>query len=404
VTSRAAVGTDRPAASPWWIVLVTFGVLSAIAPFVPFTSEPYSIDFVDALPFFVVALAAVVAGVVAARGYVSAFAAAAGLTAAWGTLMIVVVWLVVDIVRFAAEFDTSIDVGPGLVLFCISAVLGLIVLVPATVQALRSGSRRANPLLGLVVAIGTGVVVADVVRPRDGATVFALSTKYDVTIVAYVAVLVLPALLALIVRTGAAHAMVFGALVLPAATVLQGALTSARELDPLTAWGVAVAGTAAALGVATASERTMRHGHAVVARPAGGVAIALAGLVLVLTPAIVASVRHAGLDDGLSFSGGSSGGSLSIGSSASGHLDPYGTASYQLVGTGSTVWITVSGEGALDPQVQVVDASGFAVGFNDDSGTSYDALLSVFLSAGTNYRVDVTGYSGSSGNFTIRVE
>jgi hypothetical protein len=400
----AVSNADRPAAPPWWIVLVAFGVLSAIAPFVPFTNEPYSVDFVDALPFFVVAVAAILAGVAAALGYVSAFAAAAGLTAMWGTLMIIVVWLVVDIVRFASEFDTSIDVGPGMVLFCISAVLGLIVLIPATVQALRSGARRAHQLLGLVVAGGTGLVVADLVRPHDGVTAFDSSTKYDVTVVALVVVLVLPALLALIVRTGAAHAMAFGALLLPAATVLQGALGNERQLDPLMAWGVAVAGTAAAIGVASASERMMRRGHATVARPAGGITGALVGLALALTPAVVATARRAGLDDGPSISSLSSGGSLSIGSTTSGYLESYGTATYDLIGNGANVSITVSGEGALDPQIQVVDPSGFTVGFNDNSGSSFDALLTVFLSAGTSYRVEVTGYQGSFGAFTIRVQ
>jgi hypothetical protein len=277
-------------------------------------------------------------------------------------------------------------------------------LIPATVQALRSGARRAHQLLGLVVAGGTGLVVADLVRPHDGVAAFDSSTKYDVTIVALVAVLVLPALLALIVRTGAAHAMAFGALLLPAARVLQGALDSERQLDPLMAWGVAVAGTAAAIGVASASERTIRRGHAIVARPAGGIAVALVGLALALTPAVVATARHARLDDGPSFSSGSSGGSLSIGSTTTGYLESYGTATYYLIGIGANVSITVSGEGALDPQVQVVDSSGFPVGFNDDSGSSYDALLTVFLSAGTSYRVEVTGYQDSFGAFTIRVQ
>jgi hypothetical protein len=169
------------------------------------------------------------------------------------------------------------------------------------------------------------------------------------------------------------------------------------------AWGVAVAGTAAAIGVASASERTMRRGHATVARPAGGITVALVGLALALTPAVVATARRAGLDDGPSFSSGS-GGSLSIGSTTSGYLESYGTATYDLIGNGANVSITVSGEGALDPQIQVVDPSGFTVGFNDDSGSSYDALLTVFLSAGTSYRVEVAGYQDSFGAFTIRVE
>jgi len=391
---------DRPLASPWSMLLVLVGALTLIAPFVPFTSEPYSPDFVSALPFVVIGAAAVIAGIAAAFGYVSAYAAAAGLTASWGTLMVLVVWTIVDLIRWANDLDVSIDIGPGLVLFAASAVLGVIVIIPATVFALRAGSRRAHPILGLLVAGGMGLVVADVVRPHSGFAALDGPTESDVTVVAFVAVMVIAALLALFVRSGAAHAIAFGALLLPAATVLQGAVDERVDFDPLTAWGVLLAGVAAAIGVATASERTMRRGRGTVRLPAGGVAVAVAGLAVMLTPTAIGAIRQLTHDDG--GGGGGSGESLSIGASRSGYLDPYSADTYRITGTGANVAFSVAGSGGLDANLEVLDASGFSVAFNDDYGGSYDPYVVVFLTAGVTYTVEVAGYQGSSGSYTIR--
>lgn len=295
--SDRRIATDRPHSPAWWILLILFGTASGIAPLVPFTDGPHHIDLVSVLPFLVVAAATILAGVVAACGYVSAYALAAGLAAAWGSMIVVVIWVIVDMIRVAAEFDVSLAVGPGFVLFIASAVLGLIVLIPALVEALRRSGRRAHPLLGLTVTIGAGMVIADVVRPRYGSSVLDGDTRYDVSIVVLVAVIGVPALLALLVRSGAAHAIAFGAMLLPATTVLSAAIDTYPQFDPLTAWGAALGGAAAAVGLASASERTMRRGGNIVRLPSGGVAIAVVGAVAMLVPAVVGAARTASRDD-----------------------------------------------------------------------------------------------------------
>lgn len=295
--TAAQIG-DRADASPWWIVLVLFGLVSGVAPFVPFTETRYTLEFADAVPYLVVAAATVVAGILVAAGYVSAYAAAAGLAGVWGVLMVYVVWSIVDIMRWVNEFDADIPIGPGLFLFAASAVLGLLSLIPALAhafsQAGRPDARRAHPLLGAAVAAGATMLIVDIVRPEYGVSPFSFDTQLSVYIGALVALIGISALLALGLRTGAAHAIAVGVLLLPAATVLENAVTTYPRFDPLSAWGTAIAGSAAAIGVATASERAMRRGRERVRVAAGGAGIAVAGVVVMVSPVIVGLIRTAG--------------------------------------------------------------------------------------------------------------
>ncbi len=68
---------------------------------------------------------------------------------------------------------------------------------------------------------------------------------------------------------------------------------------------------------------------------------------------------------------------------------------------GRTVSIYVDGHG-LDPTVAIYDSFGNRLGFNDDGGTGLDSQLVRTLPPGA-YLVEVSGYSSSTGPFTITV-
>ena len=68
----------------WWL-LVVFGVIACIAPFVPFTSEPYATTFWDAFPMIVLGLAAAVLGWRPKQGYPVALAFASGFSPRTGS-------------------------------------------------------------------------------------------------------------------------------------------------------------------------------------------------------------------------------------------------------------------------------------------------------------------------------
>lgn len=97
------------------------------------------------------------------------------------------------------------------------------------------------------------------------------------------------------------------------------------------------------------------------------------------------------------------GGDLSRGSSESGSVGIDEDVTYQIDGPGSTVYISVTGENGFDPTVAVEDSSGNTVGYDDDSGGSYDSYLEVYLESGRTYSVVVEGFSGGGGDYRISV-
>lgn len=67
-----------------------------------------------------------------------------------------------------------------------------------------------------------------------------------------------------------------------------------------------------------------------------------------------------------------------------------------------TVNIYVAGHG-LDPTLTVYDPYGNQIGFNDDGGSGLDSQLVLTLNPGT-YILEVSGFGGSTGGFTITVQ
>ena len=67
-----------------------------------------------------------------------------------------------------------------------------------------------------------------------------------------------------------------------------------------------------------------------------------------------------------------------------------------------TVNIYVNGHG-LDPTVAVYNAVGGRLAFNDDGGGGLDSQLVLTLAPG-NYFIEVSGYSSSTGPYTLTVQ
>lgn len=66
-----------------------------------------------------------------------------------------------------------------------------------------------------------------------------------------------------------------------------------------------------------------------------------------------------------------------------------------------TVSIYVQGHG-LDPTVAIYDSFGNRLAYNDDGGSGLDSALSHTLAPGS-YIVEVSGFSGSTGPYTLTV-
>lgn len=66
-----------------------------------------------------------------------------------------------------------------------------------------------------------------------------------------------------------------------------------------------------------------------------------------------------------------------------------------------TISIYVQGHG-LDPTVAIYDSFGNRLAFNDDSGSGLDSALSHTLAPGS-YIIEVSGFSGSTGPYTMTV-
>jgi len=101
-------------------------------------------------------------------------------------------------------------------------------------------------------------------------------------------------------------------------------------------------------------------------------------------------------------------GTIGVGESASGFIEPEGSDIYDLdVPGGGPVVIRVLGTydtGGLDPTVEVLDSAGVQIGFDDDGGArSRDSRLEVTLEPGETYQVIVAGFANYSGDYRIRV-
>ena len=195
-------------------------------------------------------------------------------------------------------------------------------------------------------------------------------------------------------------------MVLPLASVLQDAIADHGDgFRPLVGWGAALAGVCAALGVATAAERTVRRGRQVVRLRSGGPAVAVLGIALAVAPTVVSAVVRSTESDEFVASRSVDGGgaTLVLGSNVAGYVSAGGQSTYQLQGWGGSASITVDGLSGFDPQVAVLDPSGRSLGFDDDSAGNYGAWLSVHVDSGQSYTIVVTGYEHSAGDFRISV-
>lgn len=67
-----------------------------------------------------------------------------------------------------------------------------------------------------------------------------------------------------------------------------------------------------------------------------------------------------------------------------------------------TLNVYVSGHG-LDPTVAIYNAAGGRMAFNDDGGSGLDSQLVLTLAPG-QYYVEVSGYSSSTGPYTLTVQ
>lgn len=93
---------------------------------------------------------------------------------------------------------------------------------------------------------------------------------------------------------------------------------------------------------------------------------------------------------------------LSVGSVTEGQVGVDGTATFLASGSGTDVAVEVQGIGGFDSTVTVIDAFGDEVAFDDDTN-GLDPEAVVFMTSGDRYTIEVQGYAGTAGAFSISI-
>jgi hypothetical protein len=65
--------------------------------------------------------------------------------------------------------------------------------------------------------------------------------------------------------------------------------------------------------------------------------------------------------------------------------------------------VSVEAVGDFDPTVRVVEVDGPELGSDDDSGDDHDSLLTIALTEGHDYEIEVEGYGGDAGEYVLLV-
>jgi hypothetical protein len=118
-------------------------------------------------------------------------------------------------------------------------------------------------------------------------------------------------------------------------------------------------------------------------------------------------VREFGDDEGGDYTvtvspTGSEGGSLTVRRPVAGSVGPDRRVRYTFVGESREVTITVRGRGGFDPTVTVLDPAGTQLAFNDDA-IGRDAQVALTVPGGQTVAVEVAGFGGEGGDYTVEV-
>jgi hypothetical protein len=97
-------------------------------------------------------------------------------------------------------------------------------------------------------------------------------------------------------------------------------------------------------------------------------------------------------------------GTLTIGVRDDGGVGQDETDRWRLVGREGEFRVSVTAEGDFDPVVEVHESDGDSIGRDDDSGGGRNSQLDVSLERGETYRVEVTGFGSSSGDYHVLVQ
>ncbi len=86
-----------------------------------------------------------------------------------------------------------------------------------------------------------------------------------------------------------------------------------------------------------------------------------------------------------------------------GTVAPGETARHQLAGPGGELTVRVLGQDGFDPMLTIRDASGAVLGENDDAD-GRDSRLTLAVPLDTAITIEVSGFSGAGGAYTVVVE
>jgi len=80
-----------------------------------------------------------------------------------------------------------------------------------------------------------------------------------------------------------------------------------------------------------------------------------------------------------------------------------GATLYAFTPSRSGQWTFRTSNNTGDPWIAVLDSGGYQLGYDDDSGDGFNALLRINLNSGTTYIVYAGFYGGGSGSYTLNV-
>jgi hypothetical protein len=98
------------------------------------------------------------------------------------------------------------------------------------------------------------------------------------------------------------------------------------------------------------------------------------------------------------------GGQLTVRTEVDGSVGENQATAYRFTGEGLPVTIKVAGLDDFDPMVRVLDEDGKELGVDDDGGGGVNARLEILVPGATHVTIEVTGYAGQAGSYSIVVQ
>ncbi len=259
--------SGRPEPTAGWGLLVAFGVLVVGALVLPFASagdgssaEPIVSDLAAAVPLFVLAGAAVLAGLAGRQGYDVGAALGGGAVLFFSVILVLIAKVTKDLLDWAGSFGGTFTPHLGLVCALGALVVGVLAVIPALSAVARSQGQRQMPGgLALAGTIGSLVFLAATFWPQEGEDLFFGDWFIDGWLVMFFLSLLVPTIMLLAIRTGPAAALLGGVLLFPAASWVSDGLTETSSIGQESWHSYELAGIGLIVAIAVATIGTVGY-------------------------------------------------------------------------------------------------------------------------------------------------